>query len=53
LYFEVEGNESYFDIVSLVIVTAFTEKSMMNDTMDIQLIEKRITVLEGKSVIMW
>lgn len=26
---------------------------MMNDTMDIQLIEKRITVLDRKSAVMW
>jgi len=36
-----------------VIVAAFAEKSMMNDTMDIQLIEKRITVLDRKSAVMW
>jgi hypothetical protein len=35
----------------LVIVAAFTEKPMMDDAMDIQLIEKRITVLEEKSAI--
>jgi len=35
-----------------VIVAAFTEKSMMDDAMDIQLIEKWITVLKEMLTIM-
>ena len=35
-----------------MVVAAFTEEPMMNNAVDIQLIEKRITVLEVKSAIM-
>jgi len=38
---------AYLHVVTLVIVTALTEKPMMYDTVDVQLIQKRVAVLEG------
>ena len=37
---------AYLDIVSLVVVTAFAEEPVVNDTVDVKLIEERIAVLE-------
>ena len=37
------------DVVSLVIVAAFTEKPMVNNIVDVKLIEKRIAVLFNPS----
>ncbi len=36
---------SYLDVIALVVVTAFAEKSVMYNTVDVELVEKRITVL--------
>lgn len=35
-----------FDVVSLMIVAAFTEKTMVDDAVDVQLVQQRITVLK-------
>jgi len=43
------SEQTYLDIVSLMVVATFTEKSVMNDTMNVQLIEERVTVLENVS----
>ena len=36
---------TYLDIVTLVVITTFSEKSVVYDTVDIELVEKRVTVL--------
>lgn len=36
---------AYLDVVTLVIVTAFTEKSVMYNTVDVELIKEWVTVL--------
>lgn len=36
---------AYLDIISLVVVATFTEKSVVHNTVDIKLIEERVAVL--------
>lgn len=40
-----ERVRSYLDIVSLVVVTALTEQTVVYNIVDVQLIKERITVL--------
>lgn len=42
-----EYTSTYLHVVTLVIVTTLTEKPVMYDTVDVQLVQKRVTVLEG------
>ena len=42
---------SYLYVISLMVVAAFTEKSVVNNTVDVELVEKRITVLQLLAVI--
>jgi len=35
----------YLDIVALMIIAAFTKETMMDDVVDVQLVEKWVTVL--------
>ncbi len=35
------------DVVSLVVVAAFSEKAVVDDLVDVQLVQERIAVLEG------
>ena len=37
---------AYLHVVTLVVVTTLTEKPVMYDTVDVQLVQKRVTVLE-------
>lgn len=39
-------NKAYLDVVSLMVVATFAEESVVDDTMDIELIKERIAVLE-------
>ena len=43
------SEQIYLDIVSLMVVAAFTEQSVMNYTMNVQLIKEWVTVLENVS----
>lgn len=36
---------SYLDVVSLVVVATFTEESVVNNTVDVELVEQRIAIL--------
>jgi hypothetical protein len=36
---------AYLDVVSLVVVTTFTEEPVVHNTVDVELIEQRVTVL--------
>jgi hypothetical protein len=36
---------TYLDVVSLVIITAFSEQTVMNNSMNVQLVQQRITIL--------
>jgi hypothetical protein len=36
---------AYLDVVSLVVVTTFTEEPMVHNTVDVELIQQRIAVL--------
>jgi ferritin-like protein len=37
--------KTYLYVVSLVVVTAFAEESVMHNTMNVELVEQRITIL--------
>jgi hypothetical protein len=39
----------YLDIISLMIVAAFTEESVMHNAMDVQLVEEGIAILKAVS----
>lgn len=38
-------HNAYLDIIALVVVTAFTEESVVHNAVDIELIEERVAVL--------
>lgn len=37
---------TYLYVIALVVITTFSEKSVVYNTVDIELVEKRVTVLE-------
>lgn len=42
-----EWNEADLNIVSLMIITALAEQTVVNDVVNVQLIQERITILQG------
>jgi len=45
------GVQSYLDVIALMVVTAFSEEAMVDDVMNVELIEQRITVLEASGCV--
>jgi hypothetical protein len=39
------AQKMYLDIISLVVVAAFTEEPVVHDTVDVELIKQRVAVL--------
>lgn len=49
--FEVASNlGQVFDVVSLMVVATFAEKTMVDNVVDVQLVQQRITVLRIVSI---
>lgn len=46
-----EWNEADLNIVSLMIVTALAEQTVVNNVVNVQLIQEGITILEGNQYI--
>lgn len=44
--FPSSGSCAYLDVVALVVVAALAEETVMHNTVDVQLIKQRVTVLD-------
>jgi hypothetical protein len=40
-----QWSQSYFDVVTLVVVTTFAEKSVVDNAVDVKLVKERVAVL--------
>jgi len=45
------GVQSYLDVIALMVVTAFSEEAMVDNVMNVELIEQRITVLKASGCV--